>query len=70
MSGNAKQMVNGIRWYMISYVPLLTTVRGKEPPGEIIKDAIFKVAINCVLEKAHPLPVILSRKGKLRVMEL
>lgn len=56
--------------YDLKCPPCLLPSEGKEPPGEIIKDAIFKVAINCVLRKAHPLLVILSRKGELRVMEL
>jgi hypothetical protein len=31
----------------------------KMPPGEIIIDAIFKGGINCILRKAHLLPIIL-----------
>lgn len=42
---NIKQMANGIRWLMISDVPCLLLEKRKEPPGEIIMDAILSGAI-------------------------
>lgn len=40
-------------------------LRGEKPPGEIIKEAASKVAINCVCREAHPSACDSVEKGEI-----